>query len=174
LEDGLKNIKGGDEAAKNSQTRKLLQQTLQTVIDIGDIKYTYKTVGKTFSKTITIPDPVKPYRKQLQDLKTVIGQLPDSWDQAHAAKAAYAAKDKIRQGISEVVKNIDKHIPKIESVQLDLPLVFTAPAVDAYVTMQYAGKSRLLKPVHLDLGNPVKSIDSITEAFANLLSADAD
>ena len=72
-----------------------------------------------------------------------------------------------------MVQKIDKQIPKIESVQLDLPVVFTAPAVDAYVTMQYAGKSRLLKPVVLDLGNPVKSIDSITAAFADILPDDA-
>ncbi len=173
LEDGLNNITGGDETARNAQTRALLQQMLQAVIDMGDIKYTYrKTVGKTFSKTITIPDPVKPFRNQLQDLQSAIGRLPASWSQAQAAGADYAVKDKIRQGLDEVVLNLDKQIPRIESVRLDLPIVFTAPSVEAYVMMQYAGKSRLLDPVRLDLGNPVKSIDSITEAFARLLASD--
>jgi hypothetical protein len=173
LEDGLNNITSGDETARNAQTRALLQQMLQAVIDIGNIKYTYrKTVGKTFSKTITIPDPVKPFRGQLQDLKNIIGRLPASWSQTQAAEAGYAAKDKIRQAIDVVVMNLDEQIPRIESVRLELPLVFTAPSADAYVTMQYAGKPRSLDPVRLDLGNPVKSIDSITEAFARLLSAD--
>jgi hypothetical protein len=110
----------------------------------------------------------------LEDLKNVIGKLPDSWDKADTAKAAHAAKNRIKQAIDKVVANIDKQIPMIESVQLDLPVAFTAPAVDAHVKMQYAGRSRLLKPLLLDLGNPVKSIDSITEAFAGLLSADAE
>jgi hypothetical protein len=176
LEDALREVKGADEAAKNAQTRKLLQKTLQTVIDVRKIQYTYKkkVVLKTFSKKITISDPVKPYRNQLEDLKNVIGKLPDSWDKADIAKAAHAAKNRIKQAIDKVVANIDKQIPMIESVQLDLPVAFTAPAVDAHVKMQYAGRSRLLKPLLLDLGNPVKSIDSITEAFAGLLSADAE
>jgi hypothetical protein len=131
-------------------------------------------VLKTFSKKITISDPVKPYRNQLEDLKNVIGKLPDSWDKADIAKAAHAAKNRIKQAIDKVVANIDKQIPMIESVQLDLPVAFTAPVVDAHVKMQYAGRSRLLKPLLLDLGNPVKSIDSIAEAFAGLLSADAE
>ena len=69
-----------------------------------------------------------------------------------------------------MVDNITRQIPQIESVQLDLPIVFKTPVVDAYVRMQYADKSYSLKPLHLDLGNPAKSIDSITEAFAYLLS----
>ena len=173
LEVGLANITGGDEAARNARTRALLQQTLQAVIDIGDIKYTYrKTVGKSFSKTIKIPDPIKPFRSQLLELKSIIERLPASWSRAQAAEARYKAKDKIRQAIDEVVRNLDKQIPRIEAVRLELPLVLASPSVAAYITMQYAGKPRLLDPVQLDLGNPMKSIDSITEAFTRLLSAE--
>jgi hypothetical protein len=124
----------------------------------------------TFRKPVTIPDPIKPYRQELQNLRSLLSDLPDRWGKNASAKAAYEAKNRIKQGIDGVVENINRQIPQIESVQLDLPIAFKTPIVDAYIRMQYADKSYSLKPVHLDLGNPAKSIDSIIKAFAYLLS----
>jgi hypothetical protein len=172
LEERLKAVKDGEEAATAAQTRELLQQALTAIINIKDISYTYeKTVPihGTFRKPVTIPDPIKPYRNELQNLRTLLCNLPDQWGKNASAQAAYAAKSRIKQGIDGVVANITRQIPQIESVQLDLPVAFKTPVVDAYVKMQYADKSYSLKPVHLDLGNPAGSIDSITEAFAYLL-----
>ncbi len=173
LESQLKAIKGPDEAAKNDATRNLLIGALNDVLGIKSVTYTYTfTVNlrfwsKDYRKTVTINDPIRSSRKTLEQLKSLIGRLPDDWD----CKSEFDVKTLIKKQIDGVMQDIKTRIPTIISVELDIPLRFKNPAVDATIQVQYGGQSHQLEAICLDLVHPEKSITSIAKSFTDALAS---